>query len=93
MSKVKNTNKKLKAKLEAIKKINDDPQTGIDSVFDKYTKDLPSADQFLGKKIDGFLNNKLKKKDNNNNIFEDLIFTAEAFMGLEKRNPKTNKKQ
>lgn len=88
MSKVKDTKNKLKSKIEAIKKINDDPKSSIDSVYDKYLKDLPSSEQLFGKKIDDFLNNRKKKIDNKNDIFGELIEIVESVLSS---NSKTDK--
>lgn len=79
MSKVKDTKSKLKSKLEAIKKINDDPNSFSDNIANKYLKDLPSSEVY-GKKIDDFLNKNKSKKDNKKDIFEDLIEIAEGFL-------------
>jgi hypothetical protein len=85
MSKVKNTKNKLKSKLEAIKKINDDPQGSVDSIYDRYLNDLPTTDQLFGKKLDDFLEKRKKKKENNKDIFSELIDIAESF--ISKNNP------
>lgn len=79
MSKVKDTKSKLKSKLEAIKKINDNPNSFSDNIANKYLKDLPSSEVY-GKKIDDFLNKNKSKKDNKKDIFEDLIEIAEGFL-------------
>lgn len=84
MSKVKDSKKKIKSKLEAIKKINDDPKKAIDDVYDAYLKDLPSTDQLFGKKLGGFLDKRKKKKENNKDIFAELIEIAENFLGVNK---------
>jgi hypothetical protein len=85
MSKVKNSTKKLKAKLEAIKKINDDPKKTVDDLFDSYLKDLPTTDKLFGKKLDSFLDKRKKKKENNKDIFAELIDIAEGFLGVNKK--------
>ena len=79
MSKVKDTKSKLKSKLEAIKKINDNPNSFSDNIANKYLKYLPSSEVY-GKKIDDFLNKNKSKKDNKKDIFEDLIEIAEGFL-------------
>jgi hypothetical protein len=78
MSKLKDTKARLQSKLEVIKKINDDPNSLSDSLSDKLLKDLPSTDQLFGKKLDNFLNK--RKKENNKDIFADLIEIAEGFL-------------
>jgi len=73
MSKIKNTKNKLKSRIEAIKKINDDPQEAVDNLYDKYLKDLPTTDQLFGKKLDDFLEKRKNKKDNKSSIFSDIM--------------------
>lgn len=84
MSKVKSTKNKLKSKLEVIKKINDDPKKATDELYDLYLKDLPSTDQLFGKKFGDFLDKRRKKKENNKDIFSELIDVAESFFGVNK---------
>jgi len=79
MSKVKNTKNKLKSKIEAIKKINDDAKS-IDSIFDKYVNDLPSTEQLFGKKLDNFLEKRKSKTDNKKNIFEEIMDIADSIL-------------
>jgi hypothetical protein len=85
MSKLKDTKVKLQSKLEVIKKINDDPNSLMDSLSDKYLKDLPSTEQLFGKKLDDFLNKAKRKKENKKDIFGDLIEIAEGFLGSGKK--------
>ena len=70
MSKLKNTKKKLQSKIEAIKKINDDPKKFADNVADKYLKNIPSSNDFVGKKLDA-----LKEKRVKTNAMTPMIFT------------------
>jgi hypothetical protein len=84
MSKVKQTKSKIKSKLEAIKKINDDPKKGVDDLYDLYLKDLPSTDELFGKKLGGFLEKRKKKKDNKKDIFSEIIDTCESFLNVNK---------
>lgn len=91
MGDTKKTKKKLQSKLEVIKKLNDDPKQLTDDIYDKYLKDLPSTDKLFGKKI-GDLSSKLKrKKDNNSNIFEDIVQVAEDFLGVNKKSTDPSK--
>jgi len=80
MSKLKDTTTKLKSRLEVIKKINDDPNSLMDNLSDKYLKDLPSTDQLLGKKLDDFLSKNKRKKENKKDIFGELLEIAEGFL-------------
>ncbi len=81
MSRVKSTKEKLKSKLEIIKKINDDPKQVTSDLSDLYLKDLPSTDKLFGKKFDDFLDKRKKKKENNKDIFSDIVEIAESFLG------------
>jgi hypothetical protein len=86
MSKTKKLKKEIKSKLEVIKKINDDPKKVSDDLYDAYLKDLPSTDQLFGKKFGDFLDKRKKKKENNKDIFSEIIDIAEGF--LSKNNPR-----
>jgi hypothetical protein len=86
MSKTKRLKKEIKSKLEIIKKINDDPKKVSNDIYDAYLKDLPSTDQLFGKKFGDFLEKRRKKKENNKDIFSEIIEIAEGF--LNKNNPK-----
>jgi hypothetical protein len=85
MSKLKDTKAKLQSRLEAIKKINDDPNSLMDSLSDKYLKDLPSTDQLFGKKLDDFLSKAKRKKENKKDIFSELLDMAEGFLSSGKK--------
>lgn len=85
MGKLKDTQNKLKSRIEAIKKINDDPKEAVDSVYDKYLKDLPSTDQLFGKKLDDFLSNRRKKIDNRKDIFGQIMEIADSILSSNTR--------
>ena len=91
MSKITDTKNKLKSKLEAIKKINDDPKGNSDALFDKYLKDLPSTDKLFGKKLDDFLDKRKKKKSNKKDIFSEVIDVVEGFLGSSKKVAQSDK--
>ena len=95
MSKVKDTSSKVKSKIEAIKKINDDPKIISDKVADKYLKDLPSTNELLGKKVDDFLLKRNSKKENRTNIYGQMIDLADSFTKKngESVNPQTSKQK
>lgn len=80
MSKLKDTTSKVKSKIEAIKKINDDPKIISDKLADKYLKDLPSTDELLGKKVDDFLVKRNSKKENRTDIFGQMVDLADSFV-------------
>jgi len=88
MSKVKDTKNKLKAKIEAIKKINDDPQGAVDSLYDKYFSNVPTSQELFGNKVDDFLEKRRTKIDNKTNIFEDIMDIADTILSS---NSKRNK--
>lgn len=85
MSKVKETKKKIKSKIEVIKKINDDPKLLSDSLYDKYLDDLPSSDELYGKKIDDFFEKRKTKNENNKNIIGEIIDIFENFTTSNKK--------
>jgi hypothetical protein len=85
MSKLKDTKNKLKSRLEVIKKVNDDPNSLVDSLSDKFLKDLPSTDQLFGKKLDDFLSKAKRKKENKKDIFGELLEIAEGFLSSGKK--------
>ena len=85
MSKLKNTKKKLQSKIEAIKKINDDPKKFADNVADKYLKNIPSSNDFVGKKLDALKNKRAQKKENKKDIFGEILEVVEQFLGTDKK--------
>jgi hypothetical protein len=80
MSKVKNLKNDVKSKIEAVKKINDNPKSGVDKVYDKYLNDLKSSEELYGKKFDDFLAKRKKKNENKKNIFEELVDIADSII-------------
>jgi hypothetical protein len=80
MSKSKRIRKQIKSKIEVIKKINEDPKKTADDLFDLYLDDLPSSQDFLGKKLDNFKEKRSKKKDNNESIFDGILDIANSFL-------------
>lgn len=85
MSKLKDTQNKLKSRIEAIKKINDNPQEAVDSVYDKYLKDLPTTDQLFGKKLDDFLTKRRNKIDNRKDIFGQIMEISDSILNSNTR--------
>lgn len=80
MSKVKETTRKVKSKIDVIAKISKDPNQAGSNLYDKYLKDLSSTDELLGKKVGDFLDKRTSKKENKNDIFGQLINTASSFI-------------
>ncbi len=86
MSKSQETKKTLLSKIEAIKKINDNPKESVGSLINAYKKNIPNPDEFPGLKLDDIKNNKRKqKKDNKNDIFNELIEITEQFITTAKK--------
>jgi len=79
MSKVKIAKDRIKAQIEAIKRINDDPKKSS-AILDKLVKDLPSTDSLLKKNLSDLQNKKRKNKENNNNVFDDLLEIVQQFI-------------
>lgn len=84
-NKVKETKAKIKAKIESVKRINDDPQKTVDNLFDKYAKDLPSTDKLFGKSLTDFTSKLKPNKENNKDVFAELVDTIEGFLGSNKK--------
>ncbi len=74
MSKVKDLKNKIKSKIEAIKKINDDPNFAkiAEGIADKYIKDLPDLNKYQ-QKVGDFLKKAKKKRQEKTNVFGDII--------------------
>lgn len=89
MSKIKNAKNKLKSRIAAIKKINDDPKGTVDNVYDTYLSDLPSTDALFGKKLDDYLERRKKKIDNKEDIFSQIMEIFDSFMGSNRPSPET----
>lgn len=89
MSKVKNAKNKLKSRIAAIKKINDDPRGTVDNVYDTYLNDLPSTDTLFGKKLDDYLERRKKKIDNKEDIFSQIMEIFDSFMGPNRPSPQS----
>lgn len=79
MAKVKNLKNEVKSKIEAVKKINDNPNNVVDKIYDKYLNDT-STEKLYGKKFDDFLAKRKKKNENNKNIFEELVDIADSIL-------------
>lgn len=92
MSKVKESKKKIKSKIEVIKKINDNPKVFSESLYDKYLSDLPSSDELYGKKIDDFFEKRKTKNENNKNIISEIIDIFENFVTVNKKDETSNEK-
>jgi len=85
MASFKSNKNKIKAKIEAIKRVNDDSDKSIDSLADKYLKDLPSTDKLFGNKLSDFAAKRKKKKENKKDVFSEMIDMVEGFLGTNKK--------
>jgi hypothetical protein len=80
-SKIKEQKSKIKAKIDAVKRIADDGEKSFKEKSDKFLNDLPTTDALFGKKLSDFAEKRKKKKENNKDIFGELIDTVEGFLG------------
>lgn len=85
MASFKNSKNKIKAKIEAIKRVNDDSDKSIDALADKFLKDLPSTDKLFGNKLSDFAAKRKKKKENKKDVFSEMIDMVEGFLGTNKK--------
>ena len=85
MASFKSNKNKIKAKIEAIKRVNDDSDKSMDSLADKYLKDLPSTDKLFGNKLSDFAAKRKKKKENKKDVFSEMIDMVEGFLGTNKK--------
>lgn len=95
-SKIKEQKAKIKAKIDAVKRIADDGEKSFKEKSDKFLKDLPTTDVLFGKKLSDFTEKRKKKKENNKDIFGELIDTVEGFLGTNNKieiNEKSSTKQ
>jgi hypothetical protein len=75
----------IKSKAAAIKNTFDDNvKNGGSNLYEKYINDLPSTDKLYGKKLDEFLDKRKKKKENNKDIFSELMGIFDVFLGTAK---------
>lgn len=94
MSKVKKTKKTIKSRIEAIKKINDDPRKIVDDIYDKYLTDLSTTDQLFKTTFGALSEKRKRKKENKKDIFAEIVDTVEGFLGIdEPGKPITNSRE
>jgi hypothetical protein len=87
------TRQKIKSKISAIKKINDDPRSLSGNVFDRYKDDLASTDGMVKKGVSDFTSKLKGKTDNKKDIFSEVVDIAEGFLGTDKEDPIDPKKK
>ena len=88
---IKEQKAKIKSKINAIKKINDDAKQSVDSgnafvgsIPDKLAAKVPNLN---GKNLSDLIPKKAKKKESQTDIFQDLIDTVEGFLGSAPKKP------
>ena len=92
MSNVEQTRNKIRAKLEAIKKINENPKSLVDNTFENYKDDFSSVNGMTKKTITSFASNLKSKTQNKKDIFGELIKTTEGFLGTSNTSPESSNK-
>ena len=88
MGNLNDTKNQLLSKIDAVKKINDDPSILADSVQNKYLKDLTSSNPLSGRK----LGNTSPKTQNSNDIFSELLGISDSFVGTSNKGAKSSDK-
>ena len=81
MEKTNKTHSKIRAKLDAIKKINDQPAQTTDDLFDLIKPDMLAQTDVLRRKVDDYKDKKKAKKTEQKDIFGELMKTADGFLG------------
>ena len=88
---IKEQKAKIKSKINAVKKINDDAKQAVDSgkafvgsIPDKLASKIPNLN---GKNLSDLIPKRAKKKESQTDIFQDLIDTVEGFLGTAPKNP------
>ena len=83
-NKIKETRKKIKSKIDAIKRVQDNAKEDSKSFIDKYENKALKASDDLGKQLSDFASKKLKKVEQGANrggdVFSDLIDTVQGFL-------------
>jgi hypothetical protein len=92
MEKTKKTHAKIRAKIDAIKKINDQPVKTTDDLYDLLNSDkLAEPEVFLRRKLDDYKDKKKAKKTEKKDIFSELMKTADGFLGTDDATKKDTK--
>ena len=80
---------KIKSKVSAIKKINDNAKLLTGNVSDNFKDDLPSTDGVVKKSINNFTSKLKGGSQNKKDIFGEVIDTVEGFLGTNQKDEKT----
>lgn len=81
--------KEIISKVDIIKNSFNDEKNIPKNIDENIIEDVASTEKLFGKKLDSFDNNKVKKKDNNKDIFSELIEVTQKF--INKKNKNINK--
>lgn len=84
---------KIKSKISAIKKINDNPQSLVNNTYDAYKDDLPSINGVVKKSVNSFTSKLKGATQNRKNIFEEVTTTIEDVLGTNKNNDVVDPKE
>lgn len=87
MAKTDITRQKIRAKISAIKKINDNPKSLVDSSYDAFKDKFGSTPGVTQKKITDFTSKLKGGTSNKKDIFGELLDTVEGFLGTDKEDP------
>jgi hypothetical protein len=87
MAKTDITRQKIKSKIEAIKKINDDPKSLTDDIYDAFKDKLSSTDGVVQKRITDFTSKIKGETENKKDIFGEILDITEGFLGVDKEDP------
>jgi hypothetical protein len=91
MSKTDTTRNKIKSKISAIKKLNDNPKSLVDNSYDAYKDQLDSTDGIVKKKITDFTSKIKGNSQNKKNIFGEVLDISEGFLGTDTEDPVNTK--
>jgi hypothetical protein len=87
MAKTDITRQKIKSKISAIKKINDDKKSLINNTYDAYKDRLESTEGAVKKSINDFTSKIKGGTENKKDIFGEILDTVEGFIGTDKEDP------
>jgi len=82
-SKAKQTQSKVKSKIEAIKKINDSPTQTIGDTFDIFKTKTSLENGAIARKVDDYKDKTKAKKTEVTNVLSSLLDTVEGFLGTD----------
>ena len=81
----------IKSKISAIQKLNDNPNSLSNDVFNNYKDDLSSTNGVVQKSVNDFTSKLKGGTQNKKDIFGEIIDTVGGFLGVNKEDP-TNPK-